>query len=1098
MLRPAVKRPVTSFRALLVVLAANAMFLGSPGRSQGSVVISEIHYNPRAPHGKTLEFIELHNVSDSGVPLTDWHFAKGIEYIFPEGAVLPAGGFVVVCRDREAFIEQFGESENLFGDYRGALDNDGEEVIVADGLNAVIDAVRYDDSSPWPAFADGEGASLQRVCSQAPSHQYENWVGAPIDRPTPLEPSSRAGCPLPPLPSPRITFSEIYYHPPENRDDQEEYIELYNPGEDEVEIGNWRFSSGITFTFPEDTVIGPRDYLVVCRNQEFIREAFETEKTVGNFTGILSNSGERLNLVDETGALVDTVSYRDDYEWHYGADGAGRSLEKIVLEGRSDDPANWTQSVLPRRDFRRIEGVGTVDGFRPRLILGINGAGEFIIDDVVLERLDQPGVNLIPDGDFEEGLGGWRARGNAAESRVEDGIGGGGSRGLRLLSAGNCTSCGSTNSVTFTWDSGVLDLEAEYRLGLTFRYISGSTDFYARMLQGTLQIPVQREMLTPGEANTHSMTRVPPHLSHRGRFPQEPEAGEPVTLTIRVRSPDSEDPPTVSLSYFRGDAEPREETTLSMFDDGSHGDGFAADGTFGVALPGFPHNAQVHYIVTAEFADGVRQVSPLALEPASRLESEYWGYYVYDDPPGSVLPIYHFLIPGVNPVIPESVNFVLNCASLTRGSFAYRGELYPDVGIRFRGNTACFLKKRNLKLRFNRGREFLGLRKMNLEGLWTDKAMVRERLAWEFFNEIGVPYCETWYTRLHLNGVYHGLFLYLEHPDERFLARNDLGGNSCLYKARQPPRGNQIPVGVSRQSSVNRYGSFWEKETCEEKDLTELAEFIGALHDDAVPPGPTREFHEQRGFPEMLIGYQIGQVVLNNIDSFAKNHFLYQSAADRTRWSLITWDMDLVFGKFFDPGVVNPPERPVGTLNDCMLSDVRRDLNPWFTTTVNRNLLLHHFVDKIMLAGDGHFQRAYLVRLWDVLEEKYRVDTYGEQLDDLAEFLLEEELEDRARWGRYQSNPGCPVPPDMLSNIEIIKRQILLHRRFLVRYIETCPFLSHFSGENTWAGVEYHRPMWGVVMAVEAKNRNAAIVSEESDTNNPADTVNLHKFGYGV
>ena len=37
-----------------------------------------------------------------------------------------------------------------------------------------------------------------------------------------------------------------------------------------------------------------------------------------------------------------------------------------------------------------------------------------------------------------------------------------------------------------------------------------------------------------------------------------------------------------------------------------------------------------------------------------------------------------------------------------------------------------------MKLKFNRGRYFQGLRKINLQGLWTDKALVREHLAWEF------------------------------------------------------------------------------------------------------------------------------------------------------------------------------------------------------------------------------------------------------------------------------------------------------------------------------------------------------------------------------
>ncbi|MCZ6792360.1 MAG: lamin tail domain-containing protein, partial [Planctomycetota bacterium] len=910
-------------RALWIAVLSGGVGAAIPAEGRAAVVINEIHYNPRAPDGKTLEFIELFNASGRTVSLGGWQFTNGVEYVFPAAAALPAGGFAVVCRDRDAFIDRFGAGELLFGNYVGALDNDGEEVVLADAFGAVIDAVRYDDSTPWPSFADGNGASLQRLCADAGSHRWDNWVGAPIDAPTPLRPSSRAVCPLPPLPPPRITFSEVHYHPPDDLDEFEEFIELHNPGPEPVDLAGWRFSDGVAFTFLGDASILPGGYLVVARNQEHMRRSFAIVNVVGDFTGELSNSGERINLVDETNALVDTVFYRDAGEWPYAADGLDRSLEKIDFSRSSDDPANWTHSILPSGEFRHVAGEGPISSLtQQRIVIGIDGVGDYIVDNVRLERVDDPGVNLLPNGDFESGLGDWLPRGNTVESRVEDaiGVGGGGvrgGRGLRVISSAGCTPCGSVDSVSYTWLRGELDNSVEYRLSFDFLRVSGSTDLFVRMLRG-VESPVARAMVGPGRAPTHGLERTPPHLSHRGRFPEEPEAGDPVTLTMRVRWIDGEPPPTVTLTYFRADVELREEVSLVMFDDGAHRDGLPGDGTFGATLPGLPHNAQVHYIVTAEASGGgPSRVSPLAVEAESRLPSEFWGYYVYSDPPDSVLPVYHLLIPGVDPSNPEAVNRALNCNTLRPAGFAVRGELYPAVGLRFRGNTACVLKKRNLKVRFNRGHEFLGLRKMNLQGLWTDKGLVREHLAWQFMGEVGAPYCETWYTRLHINGAYHGLFLYLEHPDERFLRRNDLDDDGCLYKARQPPRNGGTPIGVARQSNLDRYEGFWERETCEERDLSELAEFVGALHADAVRPGPTAEFHLERTFPDMLIPYQIGQVVLHNIDSFAKNHFLYQSSGDK-RWGLITWDMDLVFGKFFDPDSVGPG-RPVGTLNDCML-----------------------------------------------------------------------------------------------------------------------------------------------------------------------------------
>ena len=149
--------------------------------------------------------------------------------------------------------------------------------------------------------------------------------------------------------------------------------------------------------------------------------------------------------------------------------------------------------------------------------------------------------------------------------------------------------------------------------------------------------------------------------------------------------------------------------------------------------------------------------------------------------------------------------------------------------------------------------------------------------------------------------------------------------------------------------------------------------------------------------------------------------------------------MDLVFGKNFD-GRLNRPNPPrVGTINDCMLSP-GDDLNPWFTTTVMGNTRLHHWIDIIFRAGNGYFRRAYVIRLWDILHEKYRNERYDPILDDLAAFLIDEQEEDFDRWGRTVVTclgdcRNCANRLDMLSNVEKVKEQIRLHRSFLTSYL---------------------------------------------------------------
>ena len=1017
------------------------LFLGLWTQAAGycSVVINEVHYNPPAPDGRDLEFIELYNSGPVAVSLEGWKLEGGVYFEFPAGSAIEASGFVVICRDRNYFAGSFNlEESDLLGDFNGTLDNDGDNVLLLDGMNAVVDVLKYDDRLPWPEGSDsvdGGGASLERVCVSAASNLPTNWSVATANTPTPLAANSRLECPPTPVFVADVVINEIHYHPAGDSEHLEEFVELYNHGQQAVDLGGWSFT-GIEFVIPQGTILGAGDYVVVCRNAEHISNAYGVANVLGDFAGQLSNSGERISLLDGDGAFVDAVRYSDGGEWPWEADGEGRSLEKFTAGADSGDPASWTSSAISPGDFATVSMVGPLGRLViQRLLIAINGGGEFVIDNVRLRPIANPDLDLIVNGDFEAGAEGWDIRGNAEASSVVDGLGVDGSRGLRLLTQASCGegcfSCSSRDTVaqSFRPDSE-LDREADYRLSFDFKYIEGDSNLSLRLLRG-VEICLNEKLVSPGVANSARVDTLPPFISDHGRYPREPTSEDHTWISARVRTPGDLALESVELNYMAGENDP---VTLQMFDDGQHGDGFALDGVYGVEIPSlFEHNTEVYYRVVARAADGSVGAGPRSHSGTRMVKRELHGFYVNDEQPDTSLPVYHILIPGVNAANPRAINAVLNCDNLRPGSFVYRGDIYPEVGMRFRGNTACILDKRNLKFRFNRGRYFKGLRKLNLQGLWTDKSLIREHLAWDFIRQLGIPYCETEYVRVHFNGRYHGLFLSLEHPDSRFLERNGFEGDDCLYKAKQPPRDGGTPIGVAAHSRVSDYAAYWEQETCENEDFTALADFVGDMHLDGVG-GSSAAFFQERSMPEQLIGYQLAQSVLNNIDSFAKNHFLCWNR-ESDKWTLLTWDMDLVFGKNFDPDV-----RPVGTVNDCMLSP-GRDLNPWFSTSVRGNFRLHYFMDFFFSASDGYYQRAYLIRLWDLLQEKYTTEEYDSVIEDLELLLAQEQSLDFGRWGRSTVNCAadcgtrCANLQTMVGNTAEVRTQLRLHRNYLGQYI---------------------------------------------------------------
>ena len=92
-----------------------------------------------------------------------------------------------------------------------------------------------------------------------------------------------------------IVINEIMYEPISgNSDDQ--YIELYNRGANAVNIGGWRFTSGINFAFPTNTTLGTNSYLVIARNATNLIAHYatlNTNNTLGDFGGNLAGGCSR-------------------------------------------------------------------------------------------------------------------------------------------------------------------------------------------------------------------------------------------------------------------------------------------------------------------------------------------------------------------------------------------------------------------------------------------------------------------------------------------------------------------------------------------------------------------------------------------------------------------------------------------------------------------------------------------------------------------------------------------------------------------------------------------------------------------------------------
>ncbi|MFT4548954.1 MAG: hypothetical protein ACI9MB_002924 [Verrucomicrobiales bacterium] len=148
--------------------------------SAPEVVINELMFH--APtHDGADEWVELHNLGGVELDLGGWTFTNGIEFTFPADTQIAAGGFLVVASDRAQTLANHPTLDPaiVLGDYGGSLSNGGERVELSRIEDAVLvpeDAISFAESDRWHRFADGRGATLERLDPNGDSLAASNWA----------------------------------------------------------------------------------------------------------------------------------------------------------------------------------------------------------------------------------------------------------------------------------------------------------------------------------------------------------------------------------------------------------------------------------------------------------------------------------------------------------------------------------------------------------------------------------------------------------------------------------------------------------------------------------------------------------------------------------------------------------------------------------------------------------------------------------------------------------------------------------------------------------------------------------------------------------
>jgi len=231
---------------------------------------------------------------------------------------------------------------------------------------------------------------------------------------------------------------------------------------------------------------------------------------------------------------------------------------------------------------------------------------------------------------------------------------------------------------------------------------------------------------------------------------------------------------------------------------------------------------------------------------------------------------------------------------------AFIDQIIDSVGFRLRGNTSRQSQKKSFKLSFNtfiKGRQFYGLDKLNLNGEHNDPSVIRSKLCWDFFQEIGMQGTKAAHAAVYINGNYYGLYVMIEHIDDKFLDMHfkNSSGNlwKCLWPADLTWRGSSPQDYYPWHEETRPYELKTNKS---EYDYSQLVRLIRIL--TQTPQDQFEDSLESVIIVDEVLKYLAINILTGSWDDYwalMNNYYLYHEPG-LNKFHLIPYDYDNTFG----------------------------------------------------------------------------------------------------------------------------------------------------------------------------------------------------------
>lgn len=757
------------------------------------------------------------------------------------------------------------------------------------------------------------------------------------------------------LRGPVVRLSEVHYH--SSRDDPaEEFVELANVGDQSVELQEWCIK-GLAFCFVEPTTLPAGGYVIV--RQDLVE-------------GTLANNGERLELVDALGQVIDAVEYDDEGLWSPDADGGGLSLQRTDFEGQGTDPESW-EAAPPSPGLP----------FDPEIVVE---DGDVVITEVHYHPLsDDPAevfVEVMNVSDAPLDLQGWCIRGTGFCWDVVTPIGAGGVVAAVGAFADGKVSRRRDRLRVIDPNGRVHDTVSYEDRGQWPALADGEgSSLQRRDLAAPGSLPANWDIgePTPGTPPTVIDAPLLPMFADV-EFTVQPEPDAPIEVSANVTDADQ-----VKVMYVVGFG--AEAEVAAQIDDGQ----------VTATIPGQAAGSLVRFrLVGTGAAEGTW--------PRRGDGAVYEGTVVADPAAEATR------LPRVQWFIADDVWDEARLDTKLQGNNGYPavlaldGRIIDNVKIRIKGNQARSNKKKKWKVILPAGHEWDAggliedpVDQFDLLPGATDKSFSREILVSDMQTLSGGLSQQVFPIRLERNGEFFGLYMYGESPEGDWRERMGFSDRTYVWKAELVSKMQYGDLDYDRAEFRRHYERITMRHLDDNDELLrDLIRTINELSGERL----VRWAYQHIDIPQVVEAIATMRIV-QHAEWQHKNHFFLYDPADE-RWRMVPIDFDLTFGRSY--------HSPCNALCDDVVAYdyLNYPSGNRFAAVLLKNQPFRSMIDR---------------RTRELAEEYLAAGVLEARMAQLLEQMGEEAARNRKVWGQYGD------PQSMADAQQLIIDEFLADRR---------------------------------------------------------------------